>query len=271
MSDLSRLLDDVYQNGPVPPATRRPAPEPAAPEASVPAAVAAEPVTAAALPLAPAPPAPADDLSWASEESIEEAFADWVPGPGAGAPAAERELFELADDEPAAAPSVLDHVFTAEEDPLEQPAAAGALGAADVFDAAGLFDAAVAGEPTEPVSSLADLFDDPAPAPAPAAEHHEPPGPVVAAVEAAPAPAPAATLAAAPLAYEPPATLAEALVDAPEAPPADLAHDVEPEWPLAGLEPSAAPATVATGAGVLATGWRREHDDLLPTRGRRKR
>jgi hypothetical protein len=54
MSDLSRLLEDVYRSGPA------------------------------------APAAPA----WSSDSALEDAFADWVPGPPEDAPAAEREFAE---------------------------------------------------------------------------------------------------------------------------------------------------------------------------------
>lgn len=284
MSDLSRLLDDVYQNGPVTPAAKRPAPEPAAPAAAAPAAAPPAPPPA---PAAAPPPAPDPDMAWASDESMDEAFADWVPGPGAGAPAAERELFALADDEPTS--SVLDHVFATDEQaagPLEQAMAADTAGV-DLFDA-DVFDDVRA--PTQPVSALTDLFDEvaepalgaAAPAPTPAA--HEAPAPQAPSPQAsAPRPtarpeqsaattaaAPGATrVQAAPLAYEPPATLAEALLEAPDAPPADFAREAERDWPIAGFAPDTAPTAVA--AGVLATGWRRDHDDLLPTRGRRRR
>lgn len=289
MSDLSRLLDDVYQNGPATPAAPRPAAP--APRTPVPAAepVAPRPEAAAPRPEAaqPVPPAPDPDLAWASDESMEEAFADWVPGPGAGSPAAERELFALADDEPAS-PSVLDHVFAADDAPAPgglAQAMADELGDVDPFEAV---DDDL-GDPTQPMSALTDLFDEPAPAPAPA------PAPVAEVPDrplAAPA-APAATaeggtalathpavselpaagatrVQAAPLAYEPPATLAEALLEAPDAPPADLAREADRDWPIAGLAPAAAPVGTAE-AGVLATSWRRAHDDLLPARGRRRR
>lgn len=72
MSDLSRLLGDVYGTGadadllPPPPRDEAPAPAPATPE-------------------------------WAEDSVLDEAFADWVPGPPTDAPAAERAaLSDLA-------------------------------------------------------------------------------------------------------------------------------------------------------------------------------
>jgi hypothetical protein len=56
MSDLSRLLDDVYNSS----------------------AAAAEP-------------------AWSSDSALEDVFADWVPGPPAEAPAAERKFFDDGD------------------------------------------------------------------------------------------------------------------------------------------------------------------------------
>ncbi|HUF34041.1 MAG TPA: hypothetical protein VMN58_12625 [Acidimicrobiales bacterium] len=69
MSDLSRLLGDVYRSdtsGAEHDATP-PAPNSAA-EATLP--------------------------TWAEEEALDEAFAEWVPGPPEGAPAAERHALE---------------------------------------------------------------------------------------------------------------------------------------------------------------------------------
>ncbi|HUQ40071.1 MAG TPA: hypothetical protein VM030_07925 [Acidimicrobiales bacterium] len=92
MSDLSGILGDVYgedpddnNNGngasaaPAPPA--QPAPPPRAPQAEAP--------------------------GWADEEVLDEAFAEWKPGPPEGAPDAEREVFapdpSAMDDDLAAA------------------------------------------------------------------------------------------------------------------------------------------------------------------------
>ena len=58
MSDLSRLLEDVYRSGPA------------------------------------APAAP----SWSSDSALEEVFADWVPGPSEDAHAAQRAFAPSADD-----------------------------------------------------------------------------------------------------------------------------------------------------------------------------
>ena len=63
MSDLSRLLEDVYRSGPATPA---------------------------------APVAP----SWSSDSALDDAFADWVPGPSDDAHAAER-AFTGTEIEPA--------------------------------------------------------------------------------------------------------------------------------------------------------------------------
>lgn len=252
MSDLSRLLDDVYSTGPASP------------------------------PAAPPPSAAEPDLPWASEESMDEAFADWVPGPAADAPQAERDLFELAgvDDAPAPgapATSVLEHRFVADADSLGDLAApatlADALGdvadlpVADEEPIAPFADAVFEDEASAPeVLSFAGPVPDDEPAVAPMAGAFEPTVALtdlfVEAEEPAAAPA---------LAYEPPATLAEALAEAPdEVPPALVVE--EDEWPLAGLAPvAAAPAPeVGHHPGALATTWRREHDDLLPARGRRR-
>jgi hypothetical protein len=58
MSDLSRLLEDVYRSSGAGP-------------------------TAPAAPAAP---------SWSSDEALDDAFADWIPGPPGDAPAAERSF-----------------------------------------------------------------------------------------------------------------------------------------------------------------------------------
>lgn len=73
MADLSKVLGDVYGAGQAAPPAAAPAPAPAEdqPEAR------------------PAPAAPA----WADDSRLDEAFANWNPGPGPDAPAAERELF----------------------------------------------------------------------------------------------------------------------------------------------------------------------------------
>lgn len=256
MSDLSRLLDDVYSTGPAsPPAAPPPAPAPAA-----------EP-----------------DLPWATDESMDEAFADWVPGPGADAPQAERDLFELADvdDAPAAqATSVLQHRFVADTDSLGDLAAPATLA-----DALGdVADLPVAEEePIAPFAAL-DVFEDEVPSPAPEVLSFAGPVPDDEPVSAArtdafeptvaltdlfveaEAPTPPAPV----LAYEPPATLAEALAEAPDELPAALVVEEADEWPLAGLAPVRPAPEVELDPGALSTTWRREHDDLLPARGRRR-
>lgn len=75
MSDLSRLLGDVYGSGPVQDR-------------------AVDTVTDEA----PAETSPLAELpAWSDDAVLDEAFADWVPGPPSSAPAAERNaLTELA-------------------------------------------------------------------------------------------------------------------------------------------------------------------------------
>lgn len=260
MSDLSRLLDDVYSTGPASP------------------------------PAAPPPTAAEPDLPWATEESMDEAFADWVPGPAADAPQAERDLFELAgvDDAPAQATSVLEHRFVADQAPadslgdLAAPATlADALGdVADLpvaaeeplaaFAAEALEEDDVEEAPAPEVLSFAGPVPDDEPVADQMVDAFEPTVALTDLFAEEPEPAPVAPAAPA-LAYEPPATLAEALIDAPDEVPTALVAD-EDEWPLAGLAPvrPAAAPEVEILDGVLGTTWRREHDDLLPTRGRRR-
>lgn len=71
MADLSKVLGDVYGAGQ--PATPADAPAPAGDEA--------------APRREPAAP------EWADDSRLDEAFANWNPGPGPDAPAAERDLF----------------------------------------------------------------------------------------------------------------------------------------------------------------------------------
>ena len=78
MADLSKVLGDVYS-------AARPAPPAVAPTPD-------EPQTDAA----PGRLAPA----WADESRLDEAFANWNPGPGPDAPAAERDLFRDAPSRP---------------------------------------------------------------------------------------------------------------------------------------------------------------------------
>lgn len=93
MSDLSRLLGDVYGASSTPPD------DDAATDATAPVATPAlddppaPPVEAAAPGAGPAAP------GWADEQVLDEAFAEWVPGPPADASAEERGM--LADIEPA--------------------------------------------------------------------------------------------------------------------------------------------------------------------------
>jgi hypothetical protein len=79
MPDLSEMLGDVYG-----------APE----EPSQPAA-----------PSSPGAP------GWSDDEHLDKAFADWTPGPGADAPAAERGMFAQAP--PAASPRLADDLAAA--------------------------------------------------------------------------------------------------------------------------------------------------------------
>ena len=94
MSDLSRLLGDVY-GASTPPAEDAEVTEPTTPMAAP---------TAADDP--PAPPTDAVEAGsgpaapgWADDDVLDEAFADWVPGPPSDAHAEERDI--LADVEPA--------------------------------------------------------------------------------------------------------------------------------------------------------------------------
>jgi hypothetical protein len=79
MSDLSRLLGDVYGTSSAPEEDQPPAEEDAT------------------GPVLPAPERTAGVLpGWADETALDEAFADWVPGPPSDAPAAERQVVEGA-------------------------------------------------------------------------------------------------------------------------------------------------------------------------------
>jgi hypothetical protein len=91
VSDLSRLLGDVYGAS-------------STPSDDVDAADATTPMPAPALDDPPAPPVEAAGTGpaapgWADEQVLDEAFAEWVPGPPADASAEERGM--LADIEPA--------------------------------------------------------------------------------------------------------------------------------------------------------------------------
>ena len=78
MSDLSRLLEDVYQSSSAAPPSEAPA--------------------------------------WSSEEALEEAFSEWVPGPPDEAPAQERAMFAGSED-----------LATATEEPIDWEAAIAAI------------------------------------------------------------------------------------------------------------------------------------------------
>jgi hypothetical protein len=109
MSDLSRLLGDVYGSGPAPEDHDGGEPAPESNEG-----VTEEDTTEHATVSAPASTPPAERpldpaLDWADETALDEAFASWVPGPSADAPAAERRLMggqvaEGGGDEAEAAP-----------------------------------------------------------------------------------------------------------------------------------------------------------------------
>jgi len=92
VSDLSRLLGDVY-GASSPPESEQEAADPTSPTA-VPAA-ADDPPAPHAEAAGPGPAAP----GWADEAVLDEAFAEWVPGPPADASAEERGM--LAGVEPA--------------------------------------------------------------------------------------------------------------------------------------------------------------------------
>jgi hypothetical protein len=113
MSDLSRLLGDVYQDE--------------TPADGVPAD-----------PVRPVVGAPATSFDgrlpeWADDEVLDKAFASWVPGPPADAPAAERTMLtDLAADRgewivpveapvPPPAPALADVPFHAEVQPAPVP------------------------------------------------------------------------------------------------------------------------------------------------------
>jgi hypothetical protein len=91
VSDLSRLLGDVY-GASSPPEGEQEAVDPTAPAAG--AAAADDPPAPPAEAAGPGPAAP----GWADDAVLDEAFAEWVPGPPADASAEERGM--LADAEP---------------------------------------------------------------------------------------------------------------------------------------------------------------------------
>jgi hypothetical protein len=98
VSDLSRLLGDVY-GASTPPSSDDTEPTDATAPTGPPAAAddpPAPPVEASGVEAAEVRPAAP---SWADEEVLDEAFADWVPGPPADASQEERGI--LDDVEPA--------------------------------------------------------------------------------------------------------------------------------------------------------------------------
>jgi hypothetical protein len=108
VSDLSRLLGDVYGASAPPPADDVEAADATTPT-QVPAAaddppappVEQAPADHGAEPVEQADPATASTVApgWADEQVLDEAFADWIPGPPEDASAEERGM--LADVEPA--------------------------------------------------------------------------------------------------------------------------------------------------------------------------
>jgi hypothetical protein len=92
VSDLSRLLGDVYG------ASTTPEGEVEASDPTTPTAVPAAADDPPAPPVEASQPGPAAP-GWADEAVLDEAFAEWVPGPPADASAEERGI--LADVEPA--------------------------------------------------------------------------------------------------------------------------------------------------------------------------
>jgi hypothetical protein len=121
VSDLSRLLGDVYGTDAV---------EDHVVEA-VPAQELAGELAGADLP------------AWADEALLDEAFADWVPGPPSDAPAAERDALTALATEPTEAvlplPETLAEALPVEAEwffdvPAETPATVGAVEPAPVVD-----------------------------------------------------------------------------------------------------------------------------------------
>lgn len=137
MSDLSRLLEDVYRSGP-------------------------------AAPAAPAAP------SWSSDSALDDAFADWVPGPSDDAHAAER-AFAGTDIEPAEPADELDQLDQLDQlDSLMQQAASIASGMVEdeleeTPAVKSAFETAFAIEPPiefhEPVIEFHEPVAEPAPEP----------------------------------------------------------------------------------------------------------
>jgi len=155
VSDLSRLLGDVYGTS-TPPAEDVDAADPTTPTAAVPAA-ADDP---------PAPPVEDVDAGhssaapgWADDAVLDEAFAEWVPGPPSDAVAEERDI--LADVEPAdtvaepididawLGPEADDDIVDADAD-AEASADADAMAEADELAATERFEAFVPPPASEP-------------------------------------------------------------------------------------------------------------------------
>jgi hypothetical protein len=111
MSDLSRLIGNVYRSPGAEAETSAPAPvdETWAPEQVEQLADQVEPAPEPSLEdewaqLAAEGLAEADAPEWADEAALDEAFADWVPGPPGSAPEAERDaLAELPAEAPTGA------------------------------------------------------------------------------------------------------------------------------------------------------------------------
>jgi hypothetical protein len=113
----------------------------------------------------PAAPAVAGAPGWADDEHLDRAFADWTPGPGADAPAAERGMFATAPSAPAG--RLADDLAAAlSEAVLAETDATDAEAEAPVSEDA--LAEAPRPEPMTP-SALADLEPEPAPEPEPMA------------------------------------------------------------------------------------------------------
>jgi hypothetical protein len=149
VSDLSRLLGDVY-GASTPPAEDVDAADPTTPTAAVPAAAddppapPVEDVDAGDSPAAP---------GWADEAVLDEAFAEWVPGPPSDAVAEERDI--LADVEPAEAvaePIDIDAWLGPEADDATIDADAGPEGHGDELAATQRFEPFVPSPAPEPLA-----------------------------------------------------------------------------------------------------------------------
>ena len=123
------------------------------------------------------PAEPAGGPAWADDDHLDRAFAEWTPGPGADAPAAERSMFAPAPDAPA--PRLADDLAAAlseavlaktdtEDDTSDAAAPAPPVPAhfAPAVPAVGA-TAEPAAEPAVSTSTLADLEPEPEPEPAP--------------------------------------------------------------------------------------------------------